>query len=599
MQPQQGLPPKTLARFGFVLLAVAALTLPTAASAVQGAKPPKPPKPPKYKVLVVTAGDKKSDLNKAGVKAIKKIGQDNGHEGRPERQVHGRRRTGRERDQGQVHRRRSSRSTARSIFLDTAAAALLTDEQKAAFEAYFHAGGGFLAIGSAIETEPGWQFYTDLLGARASTTLARRVERRRHEHQGRGRRRLRRRQHDHDRHRREQRAGDDPDRRHCGSGRNRHHPDRAAHHGPRDRRDRAADQGGRPVGDDQGRRPRPRRDEGPAASTGTGPTPGTTSRRTSAASRTSSPRSSRIRSARSRRARCSTGSPAARWAPTIRSPGARTTRAAAPSTPRCGNTAASFDEANFRTHLERRDRLGGRRRRPGLQRLRRDRAGELPAGQDQRAAEPERADRLRPAPRRAGHPDRPPRRRASAQPGDRHVAAHRRLRRRDHAAHAADLHAQRGRHVRPGHRPQLLDEQVGLPLLRPADRRQHHLLRRDDGTHQRLRRGLRPVEQRGPDPGRQHLRLRLLDRVLPAVAVQVRRRRPGQPGAPRPGERAADPARHGEPRRLLPRGRRPRLGHARQPLARDRRRHAPPAAATPATGVRASTSGPTRTRRSA
>ena len=62
---------------------------------------------------------------------------------------------------------------------------------------------------------------------------------------------------------------------------------------------------------------------------------------TSAASRTSSRRSSRIRSARSRRATRSTASPAARWAPTTRSPSARTTRAAARSTPALGNTAAS------------------------------------------------------------------------------------------------------------------------------------------------------------------------------------------------------------------------------------------------------------------
>ena len=42
------------------------------------AKPPKPPKPPHYKVLVVTAGEKNSDVNKAGVKAIKAIGKDDG-----------------------------------------------------------------------------------------------------------------------------------------------------------------------------------------------------------------------------------------------------------------------------------------------------------------------------------------------------------------------------------------------------------------------------------------------------------------------------------------------------------------------------------------
>ena len=60
-----------------------------------------------------------------------------------------------------------------------------------------------------------------------------------------------------------------------------------------------------------------------------------------------------------------------------------------------------------------RDRLGRRRGRPGLQRLRRDRAAQLPADQDQRAAEPQRADRLRPAPGRPHHPDRPPRRRSA------------------------------------------------------------------------------------------------------------------------------------------------------------------------------------------
>ena len=52
-----------------------------------------------------------------------------------------------------------------------------------------------------------------------------------------------------------------------------------------------------------------------------------------------------------------------------------------------------------------RDQVGRRPVRPGLQRLRRDRARQLPAGQDLGAAEPERADRLRPAAGRAHHPD--------------------------------------------------------------------------------------------------------------------------------------------------------------------------------------------------
>ena len=72
---------KTMTRGGGLLvLAVAALTLPTAASAVHGAKPPKPPT---YKVLVVTAGNKTSALNQAGVNAIKQIGQDGGTKADP------------------------------------------------------------------------------------------------------------------------------------------------------------------------------------------------------------------------------------------------------------------------------------------------------------------------------------------------------------------------------------------------------------------------------------------------------------------------------------------------------------------------------------
>ena len=58
------------------------------------------------------------------------------------------------------------------VFLDTATTDLLTDAEQTAFESYFRSGGGFMGIGSAIETEPGWQFYTDIIGARTSTPLA-------------------------------------------------------------------------------------------------------------------------------------------------------------------------------------------------------------------------------------------------------------------------------------------------------------------------------------------------------------------------------------------------------------------------------------------
>ena len=87
-----------------------------------------------------------------------------------------------------------------------------------------------------------------------------------------------------------------------------------------------------------------------------------------------------------------------------------------------GNTASSFGEANLRTHLTGAIDWAAGVADPVYSDCGATVLRELPAGQDQRAAEPERADRLRPAPGRAGHPDRPPRRRAPARPGGRHDA---------------------------------------------------------------------------------------------------------------------------------------------------------------------------------
>jgi PKD repeat protein/glucose/arabinose dehydrogenase len=56
------------------------------------------------------------------------------------------------------------------VFLNTTGD-VLSDEEQAAFERYFGAGGGFVGIGSAVETEPSWQFLTDLLGTRAASKL--------------------------------------------------------------------------------------------------------------------------------------------------------------------------------------------------------------------------------------------------------------------------------------------------------------------------------------------------------------------------------------------------------------------------------------------
>ncbi|HWM08887.1 MAG TPA: ThuA domain-containing protein, partial [Solirubrobacteraceae bacterium] len=53
------------------------------------------------------------------------------------------------------------------VFLNTNGD-VLDEAQQAAFEEYYRGGGGFFGIGSAIETEPDWAFFTDILGTRAS-----------------------------------------------------------------------------------------------------------------------------------------------------------------------------------------------------------------------------------------------------------------------------------------------------------------------------------------------------------------------------------------------------------------------------------------------
>ena len=58
------------------------------------------------------------------------------------------------------------------MFLNTGMASPLTDSQRAVFESYFREGGGFVGIGSAIETDPSWEFLSDVLGTRASGRTA-------------------------------------------------------------------------------------------------------------------------------------------------------------------------------------------------------------------------------------------------------------------------------------------------------------------------------------------------------------------------------------------------------------------------------------------
>ena len=54
------------------------------------------------------------------------------------------------------------------VFLNTGMASPLNDAQRANFEAYFKKGGGFVGIGSAVETDSSWTFLTNLLGTRSA-----------------------------------------------------------------------------------------------------------------------------------------------------------------------------------------------------------------------------------------------------------------------------------------------------------------------------------------------------------------------------------------------------------------------------------------------
>ena len=487
-----------LTRVGFVMLAVMALTLLASATAVQGAKAPKRPH---YKVLVVTAGDKKSDVNKAGVKAIREIGKDDGTKHDPnskfsvdlaqdqhqiddqftdeaprplqrrhlprhggvcpaQRRAEGRlrgvlpqrRRLPRDR-LGNRDRARPGSSTPTSSA--RARRRCLLPHRQSADTNIKVVGTGGLAVGRTISIDTGANNESATILTVGTAGAA-------------------------------------------GTGVTLTAPLTLA---SRERRDRRAAQAGGAVGDDQGRRPRSRRDEEPARVLG--PDGRLVELHGQRPRRLARPRDGRRGSVR----------------PAAAGPGARRNRRrhdgrrpsgllvqGLPGRPlllhRARQHREQLDEADLRSHLDRRDRLGGRRGRQGLQRLRRDRARELPAGQDQRPpnlSEPIGFDQL---------PD------GRIIQTDRRGAMHLHdpVTTRDVAdfvdpSPSAALHQQRGRAVRPGGRQQLRDQPLGLPLLLPADVDGHQAT--SDGTigsHEQTT-GLRPVEQRRPDPGRRRLRL--------------------------------------------------------------------------------------------
>ena len=449
-----------------VALVVASLTLVLAGTA-QAA-------PAEFVVLVFTGNDGSQAANvDAGVKEIRKLAREQNFN------IVVTDRT-REFDKHRLQRYDAV------LFLNTNGSPLGPNEE-AAFEAWFRAGGGFMGVNSAIETEPGVAVP--------------------------------------DRHPRRARVG----------------PDR------------------RPARHRQGRRPRPRREQEPARVLG--PHRALVQLHGQRPRHQPRPRDGR-RAAVRQAARLPDAERDQRH--DGRRPSGRLVQGL-PGRPLVlhlarASSPASYD-AELGEHLVRSPALDGRRRRPRLQRLRRHRARQLPDELRGGSAEPERADRLRrPARRqRPRHPDRPPRRRPPPRPRHQHD---------DAAGQHPRLHRQRGRHVRPGGRQQLQHEQVGVPLLLAAHRREREAVRRlegddhdpaerpDDAAERAERAELRLVAQR----------LGSVRRLLPAVALQVRRGDGDDAGPPRSRQRAADPPRRQQPRCLLPRRRRHRLRLPQQPV---------------------------------
>ncbi len=110
-----------------------------------------------FRVLVFTktAGERHASI-RAGARAIEELGRRNEFGVRVEDDA----------SEFTDNRLRRYRAV---VFLNTTGD-VLTEGQQAAFERFIQAGGGFVGIHAAVETEPGWPFYADLLGAAAAGT---------------------------------------------------------------------------------------------------------------------------------------------------------------------------------------------------------------------------------------------------------------------------------------------------------------------------------------------------------------------------------------------------------------------------------------------
>jgi PKD repeat protein len=138
---------------GLALLGLA-LVLPCTASAKVKAAAADP-----YKVLVVTSTS--DPLSTAGINAIQSAGGGDFTVTAPAPADVGAQFTPENLDQYRA-----------VVFLNTGQASPLTDAQRASFESYYRKGGGFVGIGSAIETDSAWPFLNNVLGARSSGRTA-------------------------------------------------------------------------------------------------------------------------------------------------------------------------------------------------------------------------------------------------------------------------------------------------------------------------------------------------------------------------------------------------------------------------------------------
>src|SRR3954467_10495749 len=137
---------------GVALASLALLTLPAGASAKN--LPAKAAPPPK--VLVVTSTS--DALTQAGINAINQAAS--GGDFTVDAPAPA--------DVGALFTPAGLDAYRAVVFLNTGQASPLTDAQRAIYETYFKKGGGFVGIGSALETDPNWSFLNGVLGTRAA-----------------------------------------------------------------------------------------------------------------------------------------------------------------------------------------------------------------------------------------------------------------------------------------------------------------------------------------------------------------------------------------------------------------------------------------------